>query len=111
VGSVDRIADDSTVNQLISRYAKLYKGDICVICTHIDNGVVGDEGNLIESFEGDLEEHLEGHEDLVARLPEIRNEIMRLSQRIAKAAPRSGKKKLASLTPESWQRNRKTRWS
>jgi hypothetical protein len=91
VGSVDRIADDSTVNQLISRYAKLFKGDICVICTHIDKGVVGDEGNLIETFEEDLEEHLEGHEHLVAPLPEIRKDIMRLTQRITNAAPGSGK--------------------
>jgi hypothetical protein len=77
---------------LISRYAKLFKGDICVVCTHIDDGVIGDEGSLIEVFEEELDDNLERHKDLVAPLHGMYKETKRLIQKINKAAPRSGKK-------------------
>jgi len=57
VAPLDRITDDSTVNQLFSRYAKTFKGKICVICTHTDDGVVGDEENLMDLVENNLEDH------------------------------------------------------
>jgi hypothetical protein len=71
VAPIDRIADDSTVNQLFSRYAKSFKGNICVICTHVDDGVIGEEGNLIDLFG----EELEDHEHLLAPCPELKEEI------------------------------------
>jgi hypothetical protein len=86
VAPVGRIADDSTVSQLVSRYAKLFKGEICVICTHIDDGITGDEEALIEM----LEQELEGHH-LVVPLSEMSEEIKRKTKEIARAATRSGK--------------------
>lgn len=78
VAPIDRIADDSTVNQLFSRYAKSFKGNICVICTHIDDGVVGEEDNLIDLFG----EELEDHEHLLAPCPELKEEISRKTTEI-----------------------------
>jgi hypothetical protein len=88
VAPVSRIADDSTVSQLLSRYAKLFKGEICVICTYNDTGVVGEEGVLIEH----LEENLEDHDHLVAPLSGMREEVKRKTKEIARAASRSAKK-------------------
>jgi hypothetical protein len=80
VAPLDRIADDSAVNQLFSRYAKPFKGNICVICTHTDDGVIGDEDNLID-FIG---ENLEDPDQILAPCSELKEAIARKTREINK---------------------------
>ena len=46
VAPISRVVDDSTVYQLLSRYGKAFKGMICVVCTHSDEGIIGSEQKL-----------------------------------------------------------------
>lgn len=85
VAPLERIADDSIVNQLFSRYARPFKGNICVICTHTDDGVIGDEDNLIDL----VGENLEGNENLLVACSEIKEEISRKTTEINRLARQS----------------------
>lgn len=58
--------DDGTVNDLLSRYGKVYKGKICVIVTHTDDGILGEErmtANYLHGRGYDIEPWKQFHEE------------------------------------------------
>lgn len=50
VAPISRVVDDTTVSQLLMRYAKVFKGMICVICTRSDDGIRGHEEPIIRDL-------------------------------------------------------------
>ena len=47
VAGLSRVIDDSTVNGLLWRYSKVFKGKVCIVVTHTDDGISGEERNLV----------------------------------------------------------------
>jgi hypothetical protein len=83
VAHISRAVDDATVFQLLSRYGKLFKGMLCVICTHSDDGIAASETNLVNHLkQEDQDVHL--YLVLTSCMKAKKSEITTLKAQIAK---------------------------
>jgi GTPase SAR1 family protein len=83
VAPISRAVDDATVFQLLSRYGKLFKGMLCVICTHSDDGIIASETKLVNFFrqeDQDVAPYLALSDQMKAK----KSEITALKAEIAK---------------------------
>lgn len=83
VAPISRAVDDATVFQLLSRYGKLFKGMLCVICTHSDDGIIGSETKLVNFFRQE-DQDVEPYLALSDRMKAKKSEITALKAEIAK---------------------------
>lgn len=75
VAPISRVVDDATVYQLLSRYGKAFKGMICVICTHSNEGILGSEKKLANHFreeDKDTKPFSDFNEQIKAKKAEIK---------------------------------------
>jgi GTPase SAR1 family protein len=74
VAPISRAVDDATVFQLLSRYGKHFKGILCVICTHSDDGIIASETKLVNYFrqeDQDVTQYVALSDRMKAKKPEI----------------------------------------
>jgi hypothetical protein len=83
VTHIGRAIDDATVFQLLSRYGKLFKGMLCVICTHSDDGIVGAETKLVNHFEQE-DQNVEPYVALSDKMKAKKSAITTLKAQTAK---------------------------
>jgi len=83
VAPISRAVDDATVFQLLSRYGKLFKGMLCVICTHSDDGIIASETKLVNFFRQE-DQDVEPYLALSDRMKAKKSEITTLKAEISK---------------------------
>jgi GTPase SAR1 family protein len=82
VAPISRAVDDATVFQLLSRYGKHFKGMLCVICTHSDDGIIASETKLVNYFRQE-DQDVKQYVDLSDRMKAKKYEITTLKAQIA----------------------------
>lgn len=92
------MVDDGVAYQLISRYGKLFKGMVCVICTHSDDGILGAEANAVNHLREE-DRDVKPYGILSDRMKAKTSEIVTLKTGIAKI--RKKKKKATKDQMES----------
>jgi hypothetical protein len=80
---IGRAVDDALVFQLLSRYGKLFKGMLCVICTHSDDGIIASEAMFVD-FLRRQEQDVEPYLALSDQMKVKKSEITALKAQIAK---------------------------